>query len=187
MKNIFLLLLPLLLLLSACGEDEEPIVQTATFQYDGDNQTAPILDPGVHIMAARFTAAQTNTYQGKTLDRVEFFLLDIPSVVELRIYEANTASTPGDLLYTADLSSDLRSNSWIGHRLTTPLDISGEDLWIAIRVVHNFAAQSLGCDRGPASNNGDWILTDSATSWQTFREVTNNESSINWNIRGFVD
>lgn len=188
MKNAFLFFFPLFLLLSACGnDDEEPPVQTSTFQYDGENQTAPILNAGEHIMAARFTQDLTQPFSGQTLDRVEFYLQDIPSVLEIRVYGANTASEPGDLLYFADLSSDLRSNSWIGHLIADPVTITGEDLWIAIRVVHNFDLQSVGCDFGPAGGNGDWILTDPSTSWRTFREVTSNDADINWNIRGFVD
>lgn len=188
MKNSLLVLFSLLFLLTACREDDEiPITNVATFNYDGSNNTAPILDAGEHIAAARFTANQTSPFNGRTLDRIEFFLFNVPAVVEVRVYGAGTSSAPGDLLYSADLSNDLISNSWIGHALVDPVPITGEDLWIAVRVVHNFQTQSIGCDFGPATNNGDFILTDPGTSWRTFRDVTNNQADINWNIRGFSD
>ncbi len=188
MKNNLLYFLAFVFLLSACRGDETPInTQVATFQYDGENSTAPLLETGEHILAARFSASATAAYVGQTLDRIEFFLQEVPAELELRVYGESATGSPGDLLWSADLSGDLRANSWNGHLISSPIAISGEDIWISIRVFHNSPTSSVGCDSGPANNNGDWILHDTANSWTSFRSFTNNDADINWNIRGFVD
>ncbi len=188
MKNKLFYFLAFLLLFSACKEDEEPVgQQVATFQYDGENNTAPLLETGEHIMAARFPASATAAYVGRTLDRIEFYLRELPQELELRVYGESVTGSPGDLLWSQDLSGDLRANSWNGHVITSPIALTGEDIWISIRVFHNAPTSSVGCDFGPANNNGDWILHDTASNWTSFRDFTNNDANINWNIRGFVD
>ena len=185
MKNSLLYLLAFALTLTACSEDEEPL--RSILHYDGDNQTAPFLDVGEHEAAARFTASQTATYQGQNLIEVEFYLLNIPSLCEVRVYGENADDEPGNLLYSADVTSSISANHWNTHTLSTPVEITGDDLWISIRLVHNSEINTIGCDFGPAQENGDWIISTSDNAWRTFRDVTSNQANINWNIRGYVE
>lgn len=177
MKNILLLFLALSLF--ACGDDNE-----AELHHDGPNQSSPFLEAGIHNMAAVFPADVTNTFNGRSVVSVEYFLLDVPTSTTLNIYGEGVGLSPGELLYSADLSSSALGNTWNTHTLSTPLEISGEELWLVINVEHAGAIQSLGCDAGPARTNGDWISTGSLDNWQTFRDRMNQEVSINWNIRG---
>ena len=72
------------------------------------------------------------------------------------------------------------------HILSAPLDISGEDLWISIAFNHGQTERVMGCDPGPAANNGDWFYDDSVQDWRKFSVVTNPTISVNWNIRGII-
>ncbi len=186
MKQLFFFLFVSLLIVS-CGSDDdsaEPIIN-ADLHYDGLNQTAPVLPAGTYDLAARFTNSETNDFVGKGLEEVEFFLLNQPVSCEVRIFDGGTTSEPGTLVYSQEISN-LQTNTWHQHTLTTPVEITGGDLWICIRVEHDADTQSLGCDFGPANSNGDWISSDTNTSWQSFRSFTNQEANINWNIRGQV-
>lgn len=183
MRKITSLILSLVFLL-ACNKDEEPV--TSDLHYDGPNQTAPFIEAGTHETAAKFTIVQTGPLAGRNLTEVQYYLVNLPATCSLRVYAQGDASTPGTLLYSSDLSGEMTPNSWNRHVLSTPVTITGEDLWIAIRVEHQNRTNTIGCDPGPANRNGDWILSSSDNEWKTFRERTNLQVNINWNIRGVV-
>jgi len=138
------------------------------------------------LAAARFPASSTSAFTGSKLDKVEFYLVNTPSNTKVRIYDQGTATQPGNLLYEADVTVDVSPNSWNAHTLTEDLDITGRDLWIAIEFTHPDERTTMGCDVGPASANGDWVLEGSELNWMTYRDFTDNIVDINWNIRGFV-
>ncbi len=192
MKNILLFAFSVLLLCAACGDDDEAggnanDLAAADLHYDGDNFSAPIIGNGTHLMAARLTANDLAEYQGKTLEEVLFYLQDVPATCELLVMAQNTATEPGAVLFGADVTDFVNANGWNPFTLDPPVAIpDGEDLWIGVRVEHNGDTQSVGCDEGPAQANGDWILSSITTSWETFRDFTAGESSINWNIRARV-
>ena len=183
MKKLSFLFLSFVLVFTACKKDD---IAVAEFYYDGENQSAPYLDAGTHDMAARFTANSTRKYEGRILEEVEFYILTKPSKVEVRIFGQGTATEPGDMLYSKDVTAEVNASSWNHHKLDTPVVIKGEDLWICIRAVHDDRITSLGCDVGPANDNGDWIKSDSDNQWKSLRERTNQSVNINWNVRGHL-
>ncbi len=189
MKKLLFLLLGTFLIFTACKKDETvPQNESgAEFQYDGANQSAPFLENGTHVAAARFPASLTGAHKGKNLDYIEFFLLNRPTRCEVVVYDAGSDNQAGKVLYSADITSGVAAPSWNRYILTAPVEITGEDLWIGIKVFHNDRIASVGCDPGPAVNNGDWIFSDSDNEWKTLRERTNRGVNINWNIRGFVE
>lgn len=172
----------LLLLALACEKDK---VVEGELSLDGPNVTGPILEPDYHELAAAFSSNQTAPYAGRQLERVSFFLGPRPTQLRLRIYgEGAAPNMPGAILYEIDLSNRLVENSWNEHRLTMPVEITGDDLWISIGLLHNRVQQSLGCDAGPNRSGGDWHFKAADQEWETFRARTG--ESINWNIRGYV-
>ena len=183
MRNVFLFTSTLFLLLISCDND----VEIAELHLDGANQSAPFLASGSHEAAVRFTSNETSQYSGRFLELVEFYLLELPNQCEVLVYDQGTNSEPGTLLYSASLSGDLQSRSWNTHRLANPVEISGTDLWICVRVTHNAEVPSIGCDPGPAKENGDWMRSSDDNLWRPFRSRTNQAVDINWNIRGWLN
>jgi len=188
MKNTFLLLLALSLVFASCNKDDDTAeeVNDSQFSYDGAAQDAPALEEGTYDLGARFPASLTDNFEGKQLEEVSFYILTVPSKCELLVFGEGTDSEPGSLLYTANLTTSIDGESWNKHVLTTPVDITGEDLWICVRVEHVATMGSLGCDTGPANSNGDWMFVGSTNEWTTLRNFSDNVVNINWNIRGKV-
>lgn len=183
MKKLSFLLLSITFLFTACKKDD---VALAQFYYDGENSSAPYLDAGTYDMAARFTANETRKYEGRFLEEVEFYFLAKPAKIEVRIFEQGTATEPGSLLYSKDVTAEVSASSWTRHQLDSLVEIKGEDLWLCIRVVHNDRTTSLGCDAGPANKNGDWIMSLSDNLWTSYRDYTDQNVNINWNIKGHL-
>ncbi len=188
MKNLWILSLLTLLVFSACKKDDEELPDDetrVTLSYDGDNQTAPILGADTYDFALRFPASQMATYAGRKLEEVKFYILDKPAECEVRIFDAGTVDNHGAELYSADVISAVSSSSWNSHVLTTPLELTGDDIWVVVRTKHEGNIASIGCDNGPAKDGGDWIYAGIGTSWLTFRTFTGTEN-VNWNIRAYL-
>jgi hypothetical protein len=182
MKNYLLLFGLLVFTLSACEKDD-PRLTADTLHYDGDNLAAPQLPEGTYEAAAKFTFSKLQRFQGKKLYEVNLYIESVPTNVELRIYGEGDENIPGAILYESDWNG-LNRNSWNDHTLTTPIDITGEELWISVIFTHPSDLRSIGCDPGPAEENGDWLLSYDDPGWQRLYDFTNEEVDINWNIRG---
>lgn len=187
MKFTFPFLFVLCCLLAFSCSDDEETRRDADLNYDTENFSAPQFTDVTFEAGARFPALLTSNFVGQQLTEVEFYIMEVPSSTELLIYGPGSPSTPaGTPLYQVNLTTDVGANRWNSHVLSTPVDITGEDLWINVRVTHNGDVQSVGCDEGPATQNGDWISLDNG-GWRTLRNFSNDEVNINWNIRGFVE
>jgi len=186
MKNTLLILLAFTFVFSSCKKDDETPeeVNDSQFSYDGSAQDAPALEAGVYDLGARFPSALTDNYEGKQLEEVSFYILSVPNKCELLVFGQGSDTEPGSLLYSANLTSSIDGETWNKHTLSTPVDITGEDLWICVRVEHGATMGSLGCDIGPANLNGDWMYADNV--WTSLRNYTGGDVNINWNIRGKV-
>lgn len=182
MKKYTFLFCCLALLMSACKDDDDTVNRLS---LDGDNLTGPLLQAATWQAAARFTPAETEEFSGLRLTQIEFFMGNIPAEAEVRVFGPGVNNTPGDLLYTAQVGNSITPTAWNSHRIATPIDITGQELWIAVGLVHDIDQQSIGCDAGPAVTNGDWLFSSIDGQWRTFRDRTG--ESINWNIRGVVE
>lgn len=170
---------------SACGDDDDLVLDT--LNYDGPNFTAPTNGDGFTTFAARFPESETQEFIGRKLEKISFFLEQIPISTVVIVYADNSTDTriPGPELYSIDLTQRIRNTGWIEHVLTTPIDITGEGLWLAVEVDLEAGDQAIGCDQGANYNpNGDRLQTP-ANVWTSFNEITGNER-INWNIRGII-
>ncbi len=97
-----------------------------------------------------------------------------------------TGGVPGDLLYTANITSEASTDSWTRHRLSTPINVPDDGLWITVRIEHPETFGSVGCDEGSANSNGDLMFVESTNTWTNLRSFTNGQTDVNWNIRGVV-
>ncbi len=185
MKNVFLLLLLGAVAFSSCDKDDDTVpVPDNVLHYDGPNQTGPLLAAGYHEAAVRFTTNELLPFQGKQLTEVEFFMGIAPAEASLKIYGAGSNDLPGDLLYSANILPGIKIGEWTTHALGAPIDIPNDELWISIGLKHDVEQQSIGCDAGPNQTNGDWLFSNSDSTWETYIDRTS--ESVNWNIRGVV-
>ncbi|MGB3800508.1 MAG: hypothetical protein WA952_11900, partial [Lewinella sp.] len=175
-----------LFLWTGCGEDDDPSVIT-TLNYDGPNDSAPQLPPGTNIFGVYFPPSQTERYTGRNLESVRFYLRRIPEATTVMVAaEGPDERTPGDILYSRDLTQRINLTEWIDDRLPTPIEITGEGLWLMVQV--DLAAGesfSVGCDAGNNfSPNGNLLNLSTENEWTTFQDITG--ETVNWNIRGIL-
>jgi len=186
MKKYLILISLALIALSfeACEDGDGGSDLSFVLQYDGDNTTGPILPAGTHELAVRFTEKELTPYLGKSLEAIYFFVGNRPAECQLVIYGANNASRPGTVLYSANVTNALTAPNWNTHKLATPIEITGTDLWLSIRVTLAQQQQSIGCDAGPNKPNGDWLYRSDDRQWIGYEQRTGER--VNWNIRGLV-
>ena len=186
MKNYLFLLLALPLFFTACSDDEISVTDT-TLNYDGANFSAPVLPQDSYEAAARFSPLDIAETGSDTLYAVEVYFQDVPVAPTVVIYGQGENGRPGAQLYRANLGSSAQTDSWTRHTLVNPIKIGEEDLWIAVAMEHPVDIRSVGCDEGPADENGDLLFVNSLNTWTNLRDFTNGATSINWNIRGVVE
>ena len=185
MKISHFLLLFAALFMVACGDDDTNPTPDNVLRLDGDNNSGPLLAAGEHELAVHFTSAKMADYAGQKLTEVEFFVgQPLPANCRVRVYRGGV-NTPGTQAYEFDVTNGLQTLKWNKHKLSTPVDLTGEDLWISVFVVHTNEQQSIGCDAGPRKDGGDWLFSGSDSQWKTYQARTN--ESVNWNIRGTVE
>ncbi len=180
----------LLLLLVSCVfftcESDNP-AGPDVLSYDGPNDTSPIRPDGRHEFAAQFTSATTQQYQGRFLESVRYFVTEEAAELIVKVYDAGSVSSPGMLLYEADLTRSQVAGRYNEHRLTDPIEITGADLWISVSVDLAGVQQSIGCDaEGSGRGGGDWLFFEGDGQWLTFRQRTNGQARVNWNIQGVL-
>lgn len=183
----------LLIWLQACNTDgltPGPVVEAPFIQLnlDGDNLDAPLLAGGTYEAGVRFVPGALADAEGGLIRTVQFYLTERPNTCAVRLYKGtNTDGQPDELLYNAVVSSEISAGRWNEHALSEDITVSDDDLWVVIRFSTNNAQQSLGCDPGPAVNNGDWLYSGQDDQWRTLRDRSGNGVNINWNIRAVVE
>ena len=194
MKKLTWLMLCLLcvasLSLSSCkdeGEDPTPS-ENGLLQLDGDNVTAPNFTTGTEYETAAFySSSVTAPFTGKKLTAIRVYLASLPDNLSLHVYSENTRNnntSPGTELASKTVTGLRSAGQWVEITLDTPVDITGEGLWIGVRLSHSSNGAFIGCDaEGSKVNGGDWIARDGI--WRTFESFAN--ARINWNIRGVVE
>ncbi len=187
MKNsTFFLFLLSLLAFSACVDDGPDVDPEFTLlQHDDANQDAPELPTGTYEGGARFLASQMAALSGDKLIEVQYYLKDRPSSGSIRIYQGSEGDKPKTLVYNENVSIGEEEKSWNTHSLKTALVLDGSDLWINYRFTQATNQRTLGCDIGPAVENGDWLWDANDDQWLPLRQRST--ISINWNVRGVVE
>ena len=189
--RVLITLLVAFLIGVGCSDDADdgmgPQAETPmdTLHYDSDNFIAPNLAGGTYEGAAWFSAQETGNLAGGELVEILYYIMVAPDSCRIKVYGANTVDSPGDLLYSMEVTDSVRAYSWNTHELQTPLAIKAEDMWIAIEFSHLGLRRVLGCDVGPAAEGGDWLFSARDGAWTPLHERILGVS-INWNIRGIV-
>lgn len=194
MKKILVLLLIFPLIFSCKKEEEEPEPDVAmnyapsvgagkiALHHDDYNTDAPIMEPGTYEMAARFSATDITSASNGELVAIQYYTELKPHQAELRIYSGGF-NAPESVVYTADLIPDMNTNSWNTHEMLDSIPMEAP-IWIGIWFQVLGEAKYIGCDPGPANENGDWMFSEADGDWERFETRTG--TSINWNIRGVI-
>jgi hypothetical protein len=156
--------------------------QEVVLHYDGPQDDSPNQAGNTtYEAAARFTAADTDALAGGELIEVQFYIQEAPDNCKVKVYDAGTASEPGALLYSADVTAAVAEASWNTHVLANPVTVSGGDLWISIEYTDAQTQTTIGCDAlgAPVAADGRWLSEDG--TWGKFGP------QIDWNIRGVVE
>ncbi|MBE0639325.1 MAG: T9SS type A sorting domain-containing protein, partial [Bacteroidales bacterium] len=150
---------------------------------DGTNADAIGLTAGgtFHV-SAYWPASTMGQYAGMKLDAVEIFVYDAPTSMTLNIYGAGTPTTPGALLHSQPIAAV--AQTWVMTTLTTPVDITGADIWIGYEVTHTAGTFCAGVDPGPAvAGFGDMI----SLAGGTYESMSISYGlNYNWNIAGYL-
>ena len=183
MKLAHLFFLLALLSLTACGDDDSGSGDPYILSYENGPDNAPALGPGTHVLLARFPSDYLQNNIGKKLNEIELYV-DLGAVAyNALVLGPNSATAPGTELARIDFTNRVNDRKWYIIDLNDPIEITGEDIWIGVEVVHNQSAQTVGCDAGPRNPNGDWIWSSDSNVWQTFNARSGGEQ-VNWNIIG---
>jgi hypothetical protein len=111
------------------------------------------------------------------LTSIEIYINDAPTSAVMKIYDQGSATVPGALLHEQTLS--VNALMWNDIVLTSPVTISGNDLWIGYEVTHDVGVYAPGTDIGPAvAGYGDMISLDGVT----FEPMSALGLDYNWNI-----
>ncbi len=186
MKTKYILLISIIFLAISCSEDDNGEPQGSNvLNYDGDNFTAPTLQTGLYEFAVRFPSIITRNVEGKQINQISFYLYESPGQMYINISPDLTPSLPGDIVYSQQVTN-FRNNSWNTISLNDPFPLDGNPVWIGIEVNFEGQIQTVGCDAGPANGNGDWLYDEENKEWETFSNRTNQNESVNWNIRAIL-
>lgn len=156
---------------------------TAILNYDSGDSTAIGwgTPPVTATVAARYPNALTLPYAGMSLDFVDIKISQLNATgnpMTLKIFGMGTMNEPGTLLRSQAFTPI--AASWNKINLTTPLKVTGEDLWVGYQFTQTDAGIFIpGTDKGPNNPNGDFINTGSG--WTHLSQ--NISLPYNWNIR----
>jgi hypothetical protein len=116
------------------------------------------------------------------LESVEVYINDQnfsgPNDMTLLVYGMGTSYEPGTLIYSQPFTPT--TGGWETITLTTPVLVTGEDLWVGYEFTQIDAGIYIpGTDGGPNDPNGDFLST--GVGWS---HLSSNPALLyNWNIR----
>ena len=160
---------------------------TALLHYDGDNSSAVGWNtvPVTVTVAARFPNSMTLPYAGLDLTKVQVYVneLNTPpasNAMKVKIYGMGTTFEPGPLLLEQDFTPT--GAAWDTITLTTPIKVTGQDLWVGYKFTQTTAGIYIpGTDGGPADPNGDFLST--GVGWSHLAPALD----YNWNVRAVLN
>ncbi len=168
---------------ASCADDDDSF-DPYVLKHDGENSTSPNLPPGEFEAAVHFTVLDIDQYPGKELIAIDYNVYEVPDRAEIRVSESNGSSVPGNIIFSRDVTNEINPFGWNTVNLGTPIPLEG-GLWLSLYFENSVDdRQTIGCDGGPGSVNGDWLFDSYDNQWLSYRSRTG--ESINWNIRGVL-
>ena len=140
-------------------------------------------DTGSAIVAARFPDTLTSMYSGYYLVKIQIAISDLPSLVALKVFNQDTDTTAGTLIYSQDVTDLITPYSLNNFEINPPILITGEDIWIGYEVAMSDTDIVIGIDNGPLNPDGDWLYSSFFGIWY---HLSLYGFHSNWVIRGYL-
>lgn len=161
-----------------------PSSDDVILHYDGDPYSAIGWSsaPITVKVAARFPNSMVVEYAGMEIESVDIYINDLnPSgsnEMTLYIWGMGETYEPGAVLHQQSFTP--LSLSWNNVLLSTPVVLTGEDIWVGYQFTQSVTDIFIpGCDEGPNDPNGDFLST--GVGWSHLS--SNPDLPYNWNIR----
>ncbi len=155
------------------------VTDDEVIRYDDgiNNDAIGLTAGGTFQVAAYWPASSMGQYAGMELTSIEIYINDAPTAAVMKIYDQGSATVPGALLHEQTMS--VNALMWNDIVLTSPVTISGNDIWIGYEVTHDVGVYAPGTDAGPAvAGFGDMISLDGVA----FEPMSALGLNYNWNI-----
>ena len=137
-------------------------------------------------VATRFTTDDLTGLVGRKIVKVDFYLngADVTSNEVVNVWEGGSYGNPGTLVYTHDVSAEVKHNEWTSHTLTQPVEIKANKEYWAGYSVDISSGYPIAIDGGPmVDGKGAWIYW--SNTWKQLTDV-NPSFSYNFLIRAVV-
>lgn len=140
-------------------------------------------------VAHYFPANEMQQYQGRILKNIEFYIAsaspDHVLYLETLVYGQNTPQTPGEILNSQIIPLENVHLGWMNIELETPVEITGEDIWIGYAIENLSGTGPIGTDDGPPNLGFGDMYSEDGENWISF-STENSWFGRNWNIAGHL-
>ncbi|MDP2422935.1 MAG: T9SS type A sorting domain-containing protein [Bacteroidales bacterium] len=164
---------------------EGPATKDVTLNYDGINNSGiGLTNPNQWEVAARFPHSMVRPYAGMQLYRIDVYINHVDNCTfKARVYGESTSYASGAIKVDQPFTTPMPQ--WTTINLTTPVLVTGEDLWVGYWINQTLGSiYPAGTDAGPANPNGDFIRTGTALGWGHLSDTPT--LNYNWNIRAIL-
>lgn len=140
-------------------------------------------------VATRFTASDMANHVGKYIKKVDFYLKGnsngqrITSGEVVKIWEGGSIGNPGTLVYSQNVSAEVKVNEWTTHNVLTPVEIKADkEYWVGYTATAS-GGYPFATDKGPmVPDKGGWYSTD-GTVWN---QLISSNLDYNFLIRAII-
>ncbi len=101
-----------------------------------------------------------------------------------RVYGQGTFGKPGAMLAEQTIVTDVL-DQWIEVEFPTPVDMTGEEMWVTCQMEQGAGEYTLSCDAGPATGYADWCRTPTS-EWSRIC-VANPQLDFNWMLKATAE
>jgi hypothetical protein len=156
-----------------------------TMNYDGDNTSAIGWQNSFELYAAvRFQNDQTSMHVGQEIESVDIFINDLP-IGDITVYVRSKGGfiDPGANTVLSEKTVTPVAYSWNTVTLTTPVRVTGEEIWVGYKFTTPAGGNTLGIDGETLTPARNYLK--SGIAWSEFYGME--ISGIgNFNIRANV-
>ncbi len=152
---------------------------TVILNYDGDNATGIGFTNGAQWRAAvRFPASMVAQYNGMMLTQLQIYINQPANAHKIMVWDMGTITLPGPGQLVLEQTFNPLPG-WNNVNLTTPVFITGRDLWVGYWMDQPAGLFPAGADAGPQHPDGAWVSSGPGWSLLTLPR--------NWNIRAKLE
>lgn len=140
-------------------------------------------------VATRFTASDMANHVGKYIKKVDFYLKGnsngqrLTSGEVVKIWEGGTIGNPGTLVYSQNVSAEVKVNEWTTHNVLTPVQIKAEkEYWVGYTATAS-GGYPFATDKGPmVPDKGGWYSTNGSV----WNQLINANLDYNFLVRAII-